>query len=113
MISLCFLVVWWLLIFIPTYSNHGMLKMIQYAVLVVLLLYFGIVTIKGYYATWYPCCAVRQEAMLRVGPGETYMSCGALQEGATVRVTRCDRAWYRVVGDGGEGWVKGSCLGYE
>lgn len=106
MIDVLFLLSWWALwLFLPTCSPHY--KACCYGIALLLLTATGSLSTYYYYRNAYPLGIIHKDGILRVGPHETYGTCGIAKEHDKIVVCDVHDAWKQVqkVGSDVRGWI--------
>lgn len=114
MIDILFLLLWWLL-FLVSSRISVYYKIFWYGIMIFFLVIIGAVVLHCYYRDAYPLGVIREDIVVRVGPDDTYGTCGIFK--AKDKVVICDSRdawkqvqkidssdWYYSVG-GVRGWV--------
>jgi hypothetical protein len=109
MIAVAFLVVWWMIAlgYSATWS-----RMWQYAWLIALGL-LGACTINNYLTTWYPRRYVCEDTIVRVGPNETYGSCGSVTSHSEIVIYQTQHDWSKIGFRSLVGWIPSHAIAPE
>lgn len=87
MIDILFLLLWWIfLLGLPAFCLYY--KAFWYGIILFFLVAMGSIATHYYYRDAYPIGTIREDIMVRVGPHETYGTCGMFK--ANDKVVLCD-----------------------
>jgi len=109
-VSILFLLLWWLVWLLPTVSKRLPVRVIGYTILLPLLLYSVVVTMRDYYDLWYPYRIVKQDQPLYRGADATYAPCATVRQYATVREYEMHNGWCKIEYEGQRGWLPAVAL---
>jgi uncharacterized protein YgiM (DUF1202 family) len=108
MIDIIFLGMWWalLLVIVPKAAVHvrAMIFMI------IMVAGVGFIVAHCYYDVLYPSYVMKDDIVLRIGPGEQYGSCGGCKKLDVVRVLRSQGGWKCIIKKSSfQEWLQGTC----
>ena len=109
MISLLFLILWWVVLFLP-WRNKSVVYRPWYSMLLVLLLCAAAVTISDYYHAFYPQKIIMRDTTVYLGPDVSYGIRGEVKAGDKVIAGNIHNNWCKITSTIITGWIQCECL---
>jgi uncharacterized protein YraI len=99
--AIAFLAMWWIVAlgYSATWTRTW-----RYTWLIIMAL-LGIFTLKNYRATWYPRRHVSEDTLVRVGPHESYGTCGTMASHSEVVIYDTQHDWSKIGFGSLMGWI--------